>query len=139
MVASVAALSIAALLATQLGYTQKLLDAARYRLEMFGVPDLSEVAIAPQPVAYLTTAGWERIPLPAPANQILSFSADPVDSASLVACGWSPPVARDSAWAYADGPMVVWFTHDGGITWSRAQAPEAIGSSCWLTRASDAP
>ena len=76
-------------MATQLGYTQRLLDAARYRIQMIGVPELTQTTIAPQPVAHLTTANWEQIPLPAPASQINDFSADPIDPESLLVCGIS--------------------------------------------------
>ncbi len=68
IVAAIATLILAALVATQLGYTQRLIDVARYRIQMVGVPELTETTIAPQLVAHLSMANWEKIPLPAPGK-----------------------------------------------------------------------
>jgi hypothetical protein len=77
VITTVAALALAATVTTQLGYTQRLFDAARYRIQLIGVPDLIE------------TANWEKIPLPAPASQITDFSVAPTDPESLLVCGLS--------------------------------------------------
>jgi hypothetical protein len=138
VVAAIAALTLAALVATQLGYTQRLLDAARYRIQMVGVPELTETTIAPQSAAYLSMANWETIPLPAPASQIFDYSADPSDPATLAVCGISSP---DMPTIHGDmtqrGPVWIWYTHDAGKTWSRGQWPPMTGTRCWLNRAPD--
>ncbi len=118
MVAAIATLILAALVATQLGYTQRLIDAARYRIQMIGVPELTETTIAPQPAAHLTTANWEKIPLPAPTSQINDFSADPTDPESLLVCGFSsletPTIHGEIT---PRGPIAIWLTHDAGKNW----------------------
>src|SRR6516225_2549563 len=59
VVAATVTLILTALVAAQLGYTQRLVDAARYRIQMMGVPELTETTIASQPATHLTTAKWE--------------------------------------------------------------------------------
>jgi hypothetical protein len=61
----------------------------RYRIQMIGVPELTETTLAPQPTTHLIASDWEKIPLPAPANQINDFSADPNDPESVLVCGHS--------------------------------------------------
>jgi hypothetical protein len=138
VVAAIATLILAALVATQLGHTQRLLDEARYRIQMIGVPELTETAIAPQPATHLTTANWEKIPLPVPASQIFDFSADPSDPAALAVCGISsvdtPTINGDMT---QRGPLWIWLTHDAGKTWRRGRWPPITGSYCWVTRAPD--
>ena len=140
VVAAIVTLILAALVATQLGYTQRLIDAARYRIQMIGVPELTETTIAPQPAAHLTTANWEKIPLPAPASQLNDFSADPTDPQSLLVCGLSsletPTIHGEMT---PRGPIAIWLTHDAGKTWSQSQAPVISGTYCWISRAPDAP
>jgi hypothetical protein len=140
VITTIAAIASAAIVATQVGYTQRLIDATRYRVNLLGVPELTETTIAPQRVAYLTTAGWERIPLPAPAHQIKTFSADPAVPASLLVCGLSRVNAPTvNGKITPRGPIGVWLTHDAGKTWSRGLTPEIVGTFCWISRAADAP
>jgi hypothetical protein len=140
VITTVAALALAAIVATQLGYTQRLFDAARYRIQLIGVPDLTETTIASQPAALLTTANWEKIPLPAPASQITDFSADPSDPQRLLVCGLS---SLDTPIIHGEitprGPVAIWGTRDAGKTWSRSQWPPITGTFCWMNRAPDAP
>jgi hypothetical protein len=139
-IVAIVALILAALVATQLGYTQRLIDSVRYRIQMVGVPELTETTIAPQPAAHLTTANWEKIPLPASANQINDFSADPTDPESLVVCGHSSleksPIQGEVT---PRGPVWLWLTHDAGKTWWRSQWPPIAGTYCWINRAPDDP
>ena len=140
VVAAIVILILAALVATQLGYTQRLLDAARYRIQMIGVPELTETTIAPQPAGHLTTANWEQIALPAPASQLNDFSADPADPESVLVCGFSsldkPTVNGEVT---PRGPVWIWLTHNAGKTWGRSQWPPITGSYCWINRAPDDP
>jgi hypothetical protein len=140
VVAAIVTLILAALVTTQLGYMQRLIDSVRYRILMIGVPELTETKIAPQPAAHLTTANWEKIPLPAPANQINAFSADPTDSQSVLVCGLSSlkksPIQGEMT---PRGPVWLWLTHDAGKTWGRSQWPPITGSYCWINRAPDDP
>ena len=140
VVAAITLLILAALVATQLGYTQRLIDAARYRIQMIGVPELIETAIAPHPAAHLTTANWQKIPLPAPASQINDFSADPTDPESVLVCGLS---SLDTPTIHGEmtprGPIAIWGTHDAGKTWSQSQALAITGTYCQISRAPDAP
>jgi hypothetical protein len=140
VVAGIATLTLAALVATQLGYTQRLIDSVRYRIQMVGVPELTETTIAPQPAAHLATANWEKIPLPAPASQLNDFSADPTDPESLLVCGFSsletPTIHGEIT---PRGPIAIWLTRDAGKTWSRSQALAITGTYCQISRAPDAP
>ena len=136
VVTTIVALILAALVATQLGYTQRLIDSVRYRIQMAGVPELTEMTIAPQPATYLTTANWAKIALPAPASQINDFSADPTDPQSLLVCGLS---SLDTPTIHGEmtprGPVAVWLTHNAGKTWIQSQAPVISGMYCWISRA----
>jgi hypothetical protein len=138
VVAASVTLLLVALVATQLGYTQRLLDVARYRIQMFGVPELTETTITPQPASHLTTADWERIPLPAPVSQISDVSADPTDPQSLVVCGHAslekPTIQGEVT---PRGPVAIWRTHDAGETWTQSQSPAISGNYCWISRATD--
>jgi hypothetical protein len=126
--------------ATRLGYTQLLLDVARYRVQMLGVPALTETTIAPQPAAHLSMENWEKVPLPAPASQIKDFSADPTDTNRLVVCG---PLSLDAPTVNGEitprGPIAIWGTRDAGKTWSRSHWPPITGTYCWINRAPDTP
>jgi hypothetical protein len=137
-VVAIGALILAALVATHLGYMQRLIDAARYPVQMIGVPELTETTIAPQPTTHLTLANWEKIPLPAPASQIVDYSADPSDPAALAVCGLSsldtPTINGEMT---PRGPVVVWLTHNAGKTWENGQWPPITGTYCWLNRAPD--
>jgi hypothetical protein len=140
VVAAITMLILAALVATQLGYTQRLLDAARYRIQKIGVPELTETTIAPQPAAHLTTANWEKIPLPAPASQLNDFSADPTDPERLLVCGHSSlETLTIQGEITPRGPIAIWLTHDAGTTWTQSQAPALSGTYCWISRAPDTP
>jgi hypothetical protein len=133
VVAAIATLLLAALVATQVGYTQRLFDTARYRIQMIGVPELTETTIAPQPATHLTMANWEKIPLPAPASQINDFSADPTDPESLLACGHS---SLDKSTIQGEmtprGPVWIRLTQNAGKTWARSQWPPITGSLAGL-------
>jgi hypothetical protein len=140
VVAVIATLMLAALVATQLGYIQRLLDVARYRIQMVGVPELTETTIAPQPPTHLSMPNWEKISLPVPASQIHSFSADPSDPDSLLVCGFSlvetSPIHGEMT---SRGPIAIWLSRDAGKTWTRSQAPAITGTYCQLDRAPDLP
>jgi hypothetical protein len=130
-VAAIATLILATLAATQIGYTQRLLDAARYRIQRFGAPELTGTTRAAQPAAHLATANWEKSPLPAPASQINAFSADPTVPQSLLVCGLSsldtPTINGEKS---PRSPVAIWFTRDAGKTWSQSQAPAITGTFC---------
>ena len=138
-VAAIVTLILAALVATQLGYTQRLLNEARFRIQMIGVPELSETTIAPQPAAHLTTANWEKILLPAPASQIKDFSADPTDPNSLLVCGIS---TLDTPTVHGEmtslGAVSLWLSRDAGKTWAQRITPISSGTYCQISRAPDA-
>jgi hypothetical protein len=140
LIAGIALFLLVAMAATRLGYTQLLLDVARYRVQMLGVPALTETTIAPQPAAHLSMENWEKVPLPAPASQIKDFSADPTDPEGLLVCGHSSlEKSTIQGEMTPRGPVAIWLTHDAGKTWRRSQAPVISGTYCWISRALDAP
>jgi hypothetical protein len=136
LVAAISLLILAAMVATLLGYTRRLIDSARYRLQMLGVPELTETTIAPQPTAHLSMSNWEKVPLPASASQIFDYSADPSDPATIAICGISsvdtPTINGDME---QRGPVWIWFTHNAGKSWGRGRWPPITGTYCWLNRA----
>jgi hypothetical protein len=140
VVAATVTLILTALVAAQLGYTQRLVDAARYRIQMMGVPELTETTIASQPATHLTTAKWEKIALPAPASRLIDYSADPTDPESLLVCGLSSlEKSTTQGEVTPRGPIALWLTRDAGKTWTQSQSPAISGTYCWISRAPGAP